>query len=78
MPRTFMTPQDFKAIRKAKGWSQETMASYLGVNTRTIYNYETHSLKDPTRGLTRIPRGVQLALDKFVYLIRPVQPTILQ
>jgi transcriptional regulator with XRE-family HTH domain len=35
-----MTPQEFKAIRKAKNYTINTIADLIGVNERTIRRYE--------------------------------------
>ena len=58
MSRPFMTPEEMMQVRANKKWSQEDLARFLGCSPRTIYNYE--------KGLTKIPRGDQLALDRFL------------
>jgi DNA-binding XRE family transcriptional regulator len=39
-PPNIMNREQFKAIRKAKAWTQETMAAELGCSTSAVVKYE--------------------------------------
>ncbi|KZL18161.1 hypothetical protein PsAD37_03916 [Pseudovibrio sp. Ad37] len=57
-----MTPESFKAWRKANGFrSRRAAAEALGISEGSVLNYETgHRREDPTR-LVVIPRHIALA-----------------
>ena len=59
MPRPHMTPEEMKAVRSYKNWTQADLAHFIGgTSKRTVGNYES--------GFTKIPRGVQLRLDAIL------------
>ena len=59
MPRPHMTPEEMKAVRSFKNWTQADLADFIGgTSKRTVGNYES--------GFTKIPRGVQLRLDAIL------------
>ena len=35
-----MTPEELKAMRSARGWTQKNISAELGVTTQTIMNWE--------------------------------------
>jgi transcriptional regulator with XRE-family HTH domain len=53
--------QRVKELREARGWSQEQLARRVGVNAKTIYNYESGA-----RGAKEPPLStVQALADAF-------------
>ncbi|WP_108663449.1 helix-turn-helix domain-containing protein [Acuticoccus kandeliae] len=53
-----MTPQQFRAWRKANGWKQRELADRLGLKRRMIQYYERGDRDGKT---VEIPRTVRLA-----------------
>lgn len=56
-----MTPDEFKAWRKAMGWSQAEMADALGLSRGSIENYERGSRREDGRPV-EIPGVVVAAM----------------
>jgi len=65
-----MTPDDFKAWRKAMGWNQTEAAEALGLSLGTIGNYERGSRREDGRPAP-VPRTVALACAAVAAGLRP-------
>jgi transcriptional regulator with XRE-family HTH domain len=55
---TTMKPKELTARREQAGLTMKQLADALGVNNATVWRWEA--------GKTRIPRIVELALDKIL------------
>lgn len=65
-----MTPDDFKAWRKAMGLSQRAAAEALGMSRPAIENYERgHRIGDNRK--VEIPRTVALACAALFHRLEP-------
>lgn len=60
-----MTPDSMIAWRKARGWSQQTLAEALGCSRRAITNWEG--------GTNAIPPYIALALAALAKKLKPVE-----
>jgi DNA-binding transcriptional regulator YiaG len=57
-----ITPEKFRELRESIGYSQEELAEYMGVNTRTVGRWEL--------GRTRIPQACSFLLLYLVLQIK--------
>lgn len=64
-----MIGQRVKELREAKGWSQEELARRVGVNSKTIYNYESgaRGAKEPPLSTVRaLADALGVSLDDLL------------
>lgn len=67
MPFSELSGKAFRDLRESLGWSQSTLADYLGVNYRTVGRWEL--------GQTRIPRVYELTMRQLVATSLVMRPT---
>jgi transcriptional regulator with XRE-family HTH domain len=65
-----MTPEDFKAWRKAMGWTQTEAAIELGISRGSVELYERGSRREDGRPV-EIPRTVALACAALTHGLEP-------
>lgn len=66
-----MTPADFKAWRKAMGYTQAEAAEALGLGKSAIEQYDTGKRRSTGEGIAEIPRYLALACAALARDIKP-------
>jgi transcriptional regulator with XRE-family HTH domain len=65
-----MTPDDFKAWRKAMGFTQKEAGEVLGITKWAVENYERGSRREDDRPVI-IPRSIALACSAVFLGLEP-------
>lgn len=68
-----MSPDDFKAWRKAMGYSQDRAANALGLSRTAVQNYDT-GVRRGDGGAVEIPKHIALACTALYHRLDPWAP----